>query len=335
MASGLRARQPKSYHSILGLKPLGLPTKKSSTGKTSAISRAAVLQDTELELQTDEQAERELFGGAPVDVLASQHDKLLDDLEEEDMETEQILALAAEEGAKCLELESEMEQARQLEEEQFIRKQKEKEEALQRLRAVRSKRVNLETSMSQPPSATSSPFKPVTAMGIKTRVTQRSRALAAKAGTSTAGQAQLLRVQAPAQPRQLQHPEPGRSDFNQFAWELFESVKQLKEGKATPFQRLISKTLADPKGNLEQLHKSESLPNVHFADSEARVVGSIIDPPQNFIPSVVNRRSGVKSEVDDLGVSCYRQARAPHNPELQGNWSWFSKRNLVSDLMKS
>ena len=107
----------------------------------------------ELSVHVDEEGERELFG---TDVDEPQDNEL--EWAAEDLDTDQILALAAEEEERCLVLENEVEEMKhhQQEEEDLLRKQQEWEEAIHRLHAVRSKWATLKSLLLvSPPTASS------------------------------------------------------------------------------------------------------------------------------------------------------------------------------------
>ena len=107
-------------------------SKKVSTKKkqlnTSALSNRALVDQENFEVHVDAEGEQELFEEEIFDEEELQEEDL--QLAEEDLDTDQILALAAEEEERCLLLETEMEQFRR---EEMARKLREKEEALQHL----------------------------------------------------------------------------------------------------------------------------------------------------------------------------------------------------------
>ena len=156
MASGLRARQLKSYWSILGLRPVATSSSKTVPAKkkqhsASTLSNCALVDQDNFEVHVDTEGEHELFEEEILDGEQLQEDL---QLAEEDLETDQILALAAEEEERCHVLETEMEHLRR---EEAAHKLWEKEEALQHLWAIRSKRATLETSLSRSPAEVTLP----------------------------------------------------------------------------------------------------------------------------------------------------------------------------------
>ena len=196
----------------------------------------------------------------------------------EDLDTDQILALVAEEEERCLVLENEVEEMKhhQQEEEDLLRKQQEWEEAIRRLHVVRSKRATLESLLLvSPPTASS--------LQTLAGATQAPRGLPPRATgrqgrPSTAlGPALVTMVwQASTSWTDRQEEDaipvstaPGEFASNDFARQLLASVKQLKEGDLGPFSRLMTEAMRK-----SEIKKSESLPNVHF--NEGPIIGSAI-----------------------------------------------------------
>ena len=97
MASGLRMKAPKNYRSILGLKPVA--PRKTVRGRQPKVIPMPVEQHEDIvDYEVDMEAERNLFGSQEAVVSEDELDDL-EDLDEDDLDTEQILALAEEEEA--------------------------------------------------------------------------------------------------------------------------------------------------------------------------------------------------------------------------------------------
>ena len=90
-----------------------LPKKaKSKTTGQAVHTSSATVHD--VSLHVDEVSERELFGDVP-----DQGDLAALDMEDEELDTDQLLALAVAEEERCAELQNEVE-ARQAEEEELL-----------------------------------------------------------------------------------------------------------------------------------------------------------------------------------------------------------------------
>ena len=215
------------------------------------------------EIDMDLDGERDLFG----DSLQEEGDVSLE-FAEADLDTDQILALAAEEEARCALLEQEMEEAkrREQEEKEFRKQQRERDLALQKLRAVRNKRVDLETSLSQP-SAHSSPAKRPSRAPVMAKQPRRSY-VTDSARPSCSGKPVIEQQRSVAPPT----ARPGQSEFDSFAQELLYSVQQLKDGQTAPFSKLMAQAMKESPVATKSMRKSESLPNVN-------VVGEQVDKP--------------------------------------------------------
>ena len=335
MASGLRIKQPKNYRAVLGLRSEGSSVRKPHSQKSVPVVRQ---QTNMAEDDIDLQMEQEVLGTSPNQFESEE--EALNEFEEEDLDTEEILALAEAEEARCEQLQDEVENRRRLEEDQLLHKQQQRREALQRLQAVRSKRVSLETSLSQAPSVVSdiSPQKPAKQAvreSLKTKPTGKGKARqpggltvtatsTPSAGTSrgvahaeeSSGQEEMV---VPAQ------NQPGESDFSEFsdfARELLYSVKQLKEGNTGVFSEFLMKTLGD--NSPSKVCRSESLPNVHFAD--APVLGTL-ELPRDLIPGEKSRNFCVKPELDLGGLEL---ASKPDNATAGAGPSGVGTRSLKS-----
>ena len=144
MASGLQVKLHKSYRSVLGLRPLPEKEKgRKSNVKTNVRSTDLQHQD-DVNLYIDVEAENELFGEDQE--FEDDMDDGLEDLAEEDLDSDQVLALAAEKEARCAALQQQVDSRKQ-QEEQARKLEQERNEVLQRLRAMQSKRENMESSL--------------------------------------------------------------------------------------------------------------------------------------------------------------------------------------------
>ena len=246
MASGLRHKPYKSYRQILSLKLV--PAKTS--GRVAQKKKSQMMEEDTLEV--DVQGERELLGMDP-QKSPSEEGEISDDefieLAEEDLDTEQILALAQAEEDRCWVLELQREKE---EEEELLRLEAERTEALLKLKALRSRRQSLESSLVSPPQQ-SRPRKGglVKKSGAALYQEKPHQAISDK---STACRWNPS--------TETKHGES--LEFNPFAFELLDLVKQLKDGKSAPFSLLMAKAMAgQTPGVAEQVvKKADSLPNV-------------------------------------------------------------------------
>ena len=269
MASGLRSKPYKSYREVLGLKPLGSKSRASATRATTVHkhpSNVVSSQNTgglDSDTEVDMQGEQDLFDmqQEPGMVEVDTEDEELAELAEEDLSTDQILALAEAEEQRCLLLENQRK-----EEEELLRRDQECQEAIQRLKAMRSRRQTLEGNLGT---------------GMHAKQPGRTVPAAAVASTSAREGVYNPRDEIPVTRgvAPIGGQEPGEcQDSSLFAFQLLESVKQLKEGKTGPFSELMAKAMSDSTQFLTRDRKAESLPNVHF-DTE-RVIGIAHEIPR-------------------------------------------------------
>ena len=281
MASGLRARTRKNYRTVLGLKPVPSKTKKlpAKVKKVVAAIPTEQLDFEDVVNEVDMEGERNLFGGGQT---SSQEEDSIEEVDVEDLDTEEILALAAEKEARCEELESEMVQLQQQEEEELHQQEQAKQEALEKLMAMHSKRQDLESSLASTPqvspvlkkSSPTSKFQPKN----KPRRSVMDCLGASPKKVVSAGRMKPSTSKV-LQPLQVQ---PGESELNLFAHQLLDSMKALKEGDSAAFTSLMAKTLANNAGADKGVRKAESLPNVHLIDQ--KVLGTAIELPHDKIP---------------------------------------------------
>ena len=100
--------------------------------KATKLTTATGLQHKDISIHANLAAEKEHFSEDHRHVLEDKVDMdELGEMSEEDLDTDQILALAKTEEAKCKSLQEEMESRKRLEEEELIRLEQECQEALQ------------------------------------------------------------------------------------------------------------------------------------------------------------------------------------------------------------
>ena len=334
MASGLQNKPYKSYREILGLKPLNTSKQKVSRrvgNRTQLVEQEQVEQP---DFEVDLYGEQDLVGDDP-SALSMEEGELSDEelveLAEEDLDTDQILSLAAAEEQRCQEL---VQCREREEEEELLRQEQEHREALLKLKVMRSKRQSLEVSLSSLPSVTGS--------------RQFRRQMVAKqvqgSGTMSAPKAKL-HYAIPTRPMACHSSvhqktiQQGESvDLNCFAHELLDSVKQLKDGKTAPFSLLRAKAMSgQARESPSLLKRADSLPNVFL---EPRETGEApreqSGTSEGVMPKVVGEVTMplIKTEQTGQGngVACSSHADLlPQQGEVQGVGSVNSKdKNLKS-----
>ena len=253
------------------------------------------LNHLKIEMEVDLHAEGELLGE---EVLNSSRDEVdfdeLEELAEEEWDTDQILALAAAEEEHC---EALREEAKIRQEEQEARRRDlERQEALQRLQAVRSKRLSLENSLQSTPatSATvtrSSPYL----TSAKTCPVKDHRAVPVLAASEGG-------------PRRYKLPQPpkqGELDSDLFAKQLLESVKHLQHGKTAPFAELMCRAMNEkpiPEAGLDGIRRAGSLPNVHFDDNNSvEIPSEVVTRDKNGTSNSGGSKQNKCGSVDKRG----------------------------------
>ena len=263
------------------------------------------------------QAERDLLGDMGGESTEEELD-FVDD-ESENLSLEEILALAEQEEQKCGELE---ERSRRQRDEERRQKQARKE-ALARLKQARARRADLEKTSSEPqpqstPQRTRRPLP--TATSTATKPPRLSAALGSE-----------------GERRNRNQPQGESDDFDDFASQLIDSVKQLQGGRANQFGAIMAKIMAQAGGGapnvgagpsaapvgysknasnlkydnvafIPSVRKADSLPNVHFEprstdsnetarENYPRVVGEFKVEPTDCEANVLN----VNNVVVDSG----------------------------------
>ena len=243
MASGLRRKQRTDYRSVLGLRSTS-KTKKpvaKRLGKRVPVSEPVESDgEPELVLEVDHDGERELLGE---ELLNSSRDEVDDDLDE-DLDVEQILALAKEEEKQCALIQEALEEEKRQREANQARTA-----ALDKLSKARRRRESLESLL---------PVSPPLAQPEKLgKIPERSEPRRRKAEHPT-------KVMMPPEvegPSRSLDINQGEQEFNAFAFELLETIKQLKDSQSGPFSVLMAKTLSQQTAGAS-VHKADSLPNL-------------------------------------------------------------------------
>ena len=173
------------------------------------------------------------------------------------------------------------------EEENLLRLERERKEALTKLKALRSKRQSLETLLPSPPSG---------ALGSK--ATRRAAQAPYKEKSHTA----IPTYQTSC------HWNPGKqqtgelNDLNSFAIELLDSVRQLKDRNSNPFSLLMTKAMS---GRVEGVRKADSLCNVNFerefpSSKQPEVLGEVTFPVVKHEPQL--QKEGPSSSGEVAGI---------------------------------
>ena len=289
----------RDYREVLGLRS------KSKNSQNMGDSEG-------IALSVDPAAERELFSDEELNNARDSEESLefLEDVAE-DLSTEQILAMAEEEESRCKDLETRqrrLEEERKAQEEETRRQQQQRAEAIQRLKALRSKRAGLERSFQE---SASTP-KVQAASASRSRPAVRPKDIEHKAPP-------------PRRPVDAIPQERGECSKNlinieqpvadQYALELLASIKDLQKGQPGQFFNIVTQAMSKSKtrqatdGQSSVLRKAGSLPNVSF-DSvvkqelnqlQGQVIGSCVvdtqsDSDKLNIDNVVTGGSGAKSK---------------------------------------
>ena len=162
---------------------------------------------------------------------------------------------------------------------------------MQRLKAVRSKRVNLETSLSSMPSASSSPIKEIPATE-RAKSTKQPRVAMQPAGV-TRPWAEPVK----ASTSSLQ-PQIGEFVVDEFARNLLHSINALKDRDLALFLRIMVQAVQK---NDDKVRRADSLPNVNFAGVK-QVIGMAHELPCDHIPFERPCQFAFKPEVGDGDV---------------------------------
>ena len=341
MASGLRNKESRNYRELLGMKPRAKVVKtggrvkstKSVASKKSAPNPVVVSEN--LQIHVDREDERELLGGDSTeeDLQEQILDEVLMNDDGLDLDTDEILALAAEEEERCAELERQ----KAMEDEEVLKQEQARNEALKRLMAVRSKRKDLENSLSSSPSTVGPSGRNRTSSPVRRVRVRAEEQQASTSGGFKPGGVQY-HIPKPVSRRTVSPVQVGESDdFSDFARELLYSVKQLKEGQSAPFSTLMARAMSGRECDEDQLSpnkRSDSLPNialnldnvrgmakeqnrglVELGEVQVKTEGPLHDKTEPNVSRIVSPvkssakklKSGITTRPDEAGIKCVVQ----------------------------
>ena len=200
-------------------------------------------------------------------------DDELAELAEEDLSTDQILALAEAEEQRYKLLESQ-----KREEEELLCRDRERQEAIHHLKTIHDKRETLEGSLAGPYRL--SPGKVGKGKTVSKTIKDSIPLLREEIPQARWSSA----MPKDSNPGELR-PFDDSNQLNEFAFQLLDSVRQLKDGNSAMFSALMAKTMADSSQiPLAQSKNADSLPNVHFdTDGIIRMAHEIQCPSDNVV----------------------------------------------------